>query len=238
MHGIHGLADAELRPHVFGATFQYTNGVDWAIGRKARKDFAASMLELGAMAIVAIVCAPLGAVVAAAAAGVVGIGFAIDDVLDATEKEEIYRALEDPEKILSWQEVQLEWLMASLSAAFSIFDLVAVGKVLNAGMVPLKHALREGAQAALQRQSRQILRNLAEGAIEHGIRQASQEVVAQALMSRLMPVVIAPVIAGVEEDVAIEHGLDVDVDALTFVGLSDVPQTTTSTLVRSGEVSQ
>lgn len=233
MHGIHGLADAELRPNIFRATFQYNNGFDLAIGRKARQDFAESLLELGAMAIVAIVCAPLGAVVAAAAGGVVGIGFAIDDVLDAAEKEEIYRSLENPETVLSWQEVQLEWLMAGLSIAFSVFDVIAVGKALRAGMVPLKQALREGAQEAIRRQSRQILRNLGEGAIEHGIRQAAQEVVAQELLSRLMLYVIAPVMADVARSVAIEHGLGVDVDALIAGGQEDAPQTTT--LVRSGQ---
>jgi hypothetical protein len=235
MHGIHGLADAELRPHVHGATFQYNNGVDLAIGRKARQDLAESILEIGAMVIVAIVCAPLGAVVAAAAAGVVGIGFAIDDVLDAAEKEEIYRALEDPETVLSWQEVQLEWLMASLSVAFSVFDVVAVGRALRAGMVPLKQALREGAQETLRTQSRAILRNLAEGAVDHGIRQAAQEVVSQALMSRLMPIVIAPVMDDVARSVAVEHGLGVDVDALIAAGHEEAPLATTTTLMRSGE---
>ena len=105
MHGIHGLADAELRPHVFGATFQYNNGVDLAVGRKARQDFAESLLEIGAMVDRRHRLRASRRIVAAAAAGVVGIGFAVEDVLDAAEKEEIYRSLEDPETVLSWQEV-------------------------------------------------------------------------------------------------------------------------------------
>ncbi|MBH0082391.1 hypothetical protein [Salinibacterium sp. SWN167] len=222
MHGIHGLADSELRLHIGRARYIYNRGVDLAVGRKARHDLAGTILETGFIIVLAVVCAPLGAVAAGAIVGMASLGFAARDVLNAADREELYRSLEDPEAVLSWQEVQLEWMMATLSVAFSIFDVAAVGRAVRAGVVPLKSAVRGGTRETIRLEYQKVLRNLAEGALEHAIRQAATDVVMQVIMSELMPVVLAPVIAEVGQRAAVEHGLDVDVSGILETSGIDV----------------
>ena len=71
-------------------------------------------------------------IAAGAVTGAAGIGLTVIDYMRAQEREDIYRSLEDPEAILSWQEVELESLMVGIGAAFNVFDVFGVGKGVKA----------------------------------------------------------------------------------------------------------
>ena len=220
LQGIHKLANDVLRPWA-GSLEYYNEGVDRAIEVKANWDRFLQVFAVGGIIVLALLCAPLGAVAVGFVTGVAGIALAVHDVLEADRMEALYRSLEDPEAILSWQDVQLARLMADLSIAFSIFDVVGVGKGARAIVTGARTALREVAEQGLRvtvrlsiRSARRaILANMAEEVLRNAVRQAAQHAVIAGVMQEVLPVVITPVLVPWIRGVAMEHGTLNTVDA-------------------------
>jgi hypothetical protein len=146
--------------------------------------------------------------------GVAGLALTVHDVLEANRLEALYRSLEDPEAILSWQDVQLARLMADLSIAFSIFDVVGVGKgaraIVSGTRTALKevaqHGLRATVQLSYRSARRTILANMAEDVLRNAVRQAAQHLAIAGAMQAVLPVVITPVLVPWIRGIALEHG--------------------------------
>jgi len=213
LHGIHKLADDVLRPWV-GSVAVYNEGVDKAISIKANWDRFLQIFAVAGIIVLALLCAPLGAVVVGVVTGVAGLALTLHDIAEADRMEALYRSLEDPEAILAWQDVELARLMANLSIAFSIFDVVGVGKGAKAIVAGARTALREVAEqgvratvrASLQSARRTILRNMAEEVLRNAVREAIQQAVIAGTMQAVLPVVITPVLVPWIRGVALEHG--------------------------------
>ncbi len=220
LQGIHKLADDVLRPWV-STLDSYNEGVDRALGVKANWDRFLQVFAIGGIIVLALLCAPLGAVAVGFVTGVAGIALAVHDVMEADRLEALYRSLEDPEAILSWQDVQLARLMADLSIAFSIFDVVGVGKGARAIVTGARTALREAAEVgiratvrlSIRSARRAVLANMAEEVLRNAVRQAAQHAAIAGAMQAVLPVVITPVLVPWIRGVALEHGTLSSVDA-------------------------
>jgi hypothetical protein len=220
LHGIHALADELLRPHVRGDRL-YIEGVNSAISRKADFDDFLAVLGAGGIIVLGLLCAPLGAVAVAAITGITGIALAAHDVLEADRKTELYRALEDPELFLRWQEVQLAQLMAGLSVAFSVFDVSGVGRAAHAIVGTARQALRVGERAGVgmavrsvaRGARRQIVRNMTEEVLANAVRQALTEAAILAALDELFTRIIKPMLESWLRQQAIEHGTFDEVNA-------------------------
>ena len=153
LQGIHQLADDLLRPHARDDWY-CGQGVNEAIDHKADSDVLLALASSIGIIVLGLLCAPLGAVAAAAITGAAGIAFAVHDVLDAQRQSDLYRALEDPELFEHWQDVQLAQLMAAVSVAFAVFDVVSVGKAAHVlaseAVGALRIAEKQGARTAFR----------------------------------------------------------------------------------------
>jgi hypothetical protein len=221
LSGIHLLADEQLAA-VTGYDRLYSEGVNAAIGRKADfDDFVRGFATFGII-VLSVLCAPLGALVTAAVVGTAGIALAVHDVHEADRLKEEYRALEDPELFLRWQEVQQAQLMAQLSIAFAVFDVIPLGKLAHAVVGEAAHALRVAERAgvgmaarSLARSARRaLLRNMTAEILGHAAIQA----VTQAAVGEVMNVLLEPVIKAVLvpwlRQEALEHGDPAEVQAI------------------------
>jgi hypothetical protein len=111
--------------------------------------------------------------------------------------------------------------MADLSIAFSLFDVVGVGKGARAIVSGARTALRQAARVGIgtavrlgiRRTRRLILANMAEEVLRNAVRQAAQQAAIAATMQAVLPAVITPVIVPWIRGVALEHGSLSAVDA-------------------------
>ncbi|MFW5845600.1 MAG: hypothetical protein ACOCXJ_05175 [Planctomycetota bacterium] len=221
MHGIHKQADDALRLRA-GNLSSYIAGVNRAIGHEKAFDDLLMFGSTAGIILLAVVCAPLGAVAAGAITGVAGLGFAAYDLHRASEREDVYRSLENPEEILAWHEVELEYLFAYLGAAFSVFDVVGVGRGVRAGLGVAKQAmrtaLREGAQEAGERVVREsiehISRQLARGVMQEAIRGAVGAAAVMGAMQLALPHLIGPAIRDHVAAIRAGHGSVLDDESL------------------------
>jgi len=220
LQGIHKLADDVLAAEVRGLRL-YAAGVNQAIDHKANQDKLLQFASTFGIVVLGLLCAPLGAVAAAAITGAVSIGFAVHDVLDARRQTDLYHALEDPELFQHWQDVQLAQLMAAISVAFSVFDVVAVGKgaraLTSAALEGIKVAEKQGARTVVRLAAAEVrervLKNLTEEMIQRAVRQAVHEAAVIAVMNELLPHVITPILVPWIRRQAQEHGTAAEVDA-------------------------
>ena len=212
LQGIHALADTELRAETAGS-YDYVKGVNDALRRLEVHDEMLVIASTIGIVVLGLLCAPLGAVAAAAITAIAGLAFTIHDVLDADRQRDLYRALEDPELFQRWQDVQLAELMATISIAFSIFDVLAIGKAAHAvareALAAIRIAERTG-QSAFRIAGRGVragvMRNMTEEFIQNAMRHALQEAVVMAAMNVILPHVIMPVLEPWIRRQAQEHG--------------------------------
>ncbi|MEV1289109.1 hypothetical protein [Micromonospora sp. NPDC049679] len=220
LHGIHALADDQLRPHI-GDDRHYVEGINAAIGRKADFDSFITIFSTIGIIALGLLCAPLGAIAAAAITGIAGLALTAVDVLEADRKTDLYRSLEDPELFLRWQEVQLAQLMAGLSIAFSVFDVTGVGKAAHAIVGTARQGLRVAERAGVgmavrsvaRSTRRELVRNMTREVLDQAVRQAVTEAAVVAVMTALLPRVITPVLVPWMRQQALEHGTLREVDA-------------------------
>jgi hypothetical protein len=220
LQGVHQLADDLLRAHAGGTAF-YSRGVNKALSIKADwDDFLSVFSTIGIIAL-ALFCAPLGAAAVALVTGVAGLALTIHDVMEADRLEALYKSLEDPEAILSWQEVQLARMMANISIAFSIFDVIGVAKgaraIVSAAESELKAAMKVGAKEALldsaKAARKTILENMAGDVMRNAVKQAMSEVAIVAVMNLVLPKIITPILVPWMRSVGAAHGTLPEVDA-------------------------
>jgi hypothetical protein len=220
LHGLHQMADDILRPTADG-TDAYRRGINKALGIKAGWDDFISVFSAVGIIAIAVLCAPLGVAAAGLATGIAGLALTAYDISEANRMEDLYRSLEDPEAVLAWQEVELQRLMANLSIAFSIFDVVGVGKGARAIVAGMRSGLREvaeqgvrgGARATLQAARRRVLENIAGEVLENAVRQAMSDAAIMVVMQAALPAAITPVLVPWMRSIAAEHGTLPEVDA-------------------------
>lgn len=220
LQGIHQLADDLLRPYLAGDPY-FAEGINQAIDHKADSDVLLAIASSVGIIVLGLLCAPLGAVAAAAITGAAGIAFAVHDVLDAQRQTDLYHALEDPELFEHWQDVQLAQLMAAISVAFSVFDVVSVGKaaheLTSTALAAMKVSEKQGARTAVklvaESAREQILKGLSEQMLARAVREAVAQGVVVAVMNTLLPHVIEPVLVPWIRRQAQEHGTLAEVDA-------------------------
>ncbi|HEX5543351.1 MAG TPA: hypothetical protein VFX60_17655 [Micromonospora sp.] len=225
LQGIHQLADELLTPHV-GDDWYYSAGVNQALDHEADKDALLQFASTFGIIVLGLLCAPLGAVAAAAITGAVSLGFAYHDIVDAQRQTDLYHALEDPEVFQHWQDVQLAQLMAAISVAFSVFDVVAVGKgaraLASAALEGLKVTEKQGARAVVRLAATEVrervLRNLTEEMLQRAVRQAVHEAIVVAVLNELLPHVIKPVLVPWIRRQAQEHGTDIAAEVNAALG--------------------
>ncbi|MFF4911229.1 hypothetical protein ACFY2T_40920 [Streptomyces sp. NPDC001260] len=215
LQGIHQLADDHLAPEVRGDC-RYIDAVNQAIGRREAQDTFVAIGSSVGIIVLGLFCAPLGAVAAGLITGVASLAFTLHDVYDAERQSDLYLAVEeDPELFQHYQDVQVAKLMAAVSVAFSVFDVVGVGKAAHtvASGVPgaLRTVEKQGVRAffgvAAEGVREQLLKGLAEDALRQAVRQAVQEATVVLVMNELMPYVITPVLESWIRRQAQEHGL-------------------------------
>ncbi len=221
LEGIHRLADERLRS-VVGHSGRYADGVNQALGRRERRDMLATLGATIGIVILGLLCAPLGAVAVAAITGLAGIAFTALDVLDANRREDLYRALEDPELLQRWQDVQLAQLMASIGVAFTIFDVFQVGRaakvIAREAFAATRIAVRVGARESVRLATREVreraLRAMTAEMLEKALRTAAMEIVTIQVLELLLPRLIAPVLTPWIREQARMHGTLERVDAI------------------------
>jgi hypothetical protein len=218
--GLHRMADDVLGPQARHVR-AYADGVNQAMDQKAGWDkWFAVAGSIGIVAL-AIACAPLGATAAAVIVAGASIGLAARDWSEADRMRDQHLSLEDPEALRAFSDVQAAELTAMLSAAFAIFDVIAIGRVateMAQGMVrAMRVAAAEGAEAAARATARaareRIARETAEVLIEAGVRQALQAAVMAGAMQVLLPHLIGPILVEHLRAEALRHGGRAEVEA-------------------------
>jgi hypothetical protein len=217
--GLHRMADDVLGPQARHVK-AYVDGVNQALDQKAGWD--AWFAVAGSIGIVAlaIACAPLGATAAAVIVAGASIALAVHDWNEADRMRAQHLSLEDPEALRAFSDVQAAELTAMLSAAFAIFDVIAIGKVaaeMAQGVVRAMRVAAETGEAATRAAARaareRIARETAEALVEAGVRQALQAAVMAAAMQVLLPHVIGPVLVDHLRGEALRHGGRAEVEA-------------------------
>ncbi|NEW69878.1 hypothetical protein [Streptomyces rhizosphaericus] len=216
LHGIHQMADDQLRPYV-GDPPEYIAGVNRAIMRKAGLDQLLQVFATAGIVVLGLLCAPLGAAVAGLVTGAASIALATRDFLAAQEKEELYRSLEDPEALLRWQDVETEKLLAAIGIAFSVFDLAHVAggaRAIARDAAQVWRAGRQlGGEAAMSAARQLLVRNMTEQMLRHALAQAVTEYAVMQAMEVIVPRVVAPVLGPWIREQALQHGTLSEVDA-------------------------
>ncbi|WP_462202693.1 hypothetical protein [Frankia sp. CcWB3] len=220
LQGIHALADEQLRTAARNDRL-YVLGINRAVGRKAALDDLLVIASTAGIIVLGLLCAPLGAVAAGAITGLAGLALTAGDLVEADRQRDLYRALEDPELFHRWQEVQVAQLMAALSVAFSVFDVVAVGRGARAIVASAQHGLRvaeraglaAGARSVARSGRREVLRGMTEQVLAQAVRQAVTDTAVLAVMSLVLPRLITPVLVPWIRQQAVDHGILAEVDA-------------------------
>lgn len=221
LQGIHQLADEVLRPFM-GSVDAYRRGINRAVGIKAGWDDFIGVFSVAGIVVLALLCAPLGVIAVGAVTGAAGIALTIHDLAEAERLEKLYRSLEDPEAILSWEDVQLQRLMANLSIAFAVFDVAGVAKAGKVILAGVRHGLREAteqglrgtARSAVVAVRRRVLANMAGEVLDNALRQALSDATVGVAMNAVLPTVIEPVLVPWIRGVAVAHGTLAEVDAI------------------------
>lgn len=210
LSGIHAMSDDELRPYA-GDVPEYGEGVNLAIDRKGGFDAVKQVFATAGITVLALLCAPLGATLAGAVTSAVSLGLAVHENLGAQEKVGLYRALEDPDALQRWQDVELAELMALIGLAFSVFDVGSVAGGAKAIARGATEALQLGRQAGARGAVRAVTggarRTIVADTTEQMLRHALREAVTALAVTQVMDVLAARVLGPVVTDWARDQGL-------------------------------
>jgi hypothetical protein len=169
LHGIHKLAHEQIGEFFRGAAI-YGIGIDYLLGAEDGRQGLMTFFEFTGILLLSVVCPPLGMAA--------GIASGVYHLNEAYEREELYRALIDPELVLSWAEVEAELFAAQLGLALSFIP--EVGGILGRGAAA---GVRLGARGAA-RASTQALRNTARAGVR-GIARSTGRYLSRATMQQL-----------------------------------------------------
>lgn len=218
LHGIHALARDAIDVGIEGeaARAAFDRGTNAALWRQHSRDLALQVAGGVGIVVLTIFCAPLGAAVAGAVAVGSGIALAAFDVMDAIAAERTFRALENPEEILLWHEVEVAQIMAVVSLGLTaVTDVLPVARgAISAARQELRAAAREGVERSVREATAVSLRATYRETAERMVAQVGTDLVAHAfvqlattaVLERLLPVLLAPALGALEAAVAAEHG--------------------------------
>lgn len=160
LQGIHLIAHNQIGP-CFRGNRIYPHGVDFVLGAEAGFRSLTGFAEFTGVAVLSILCPPLGAAV--------GIGLAINDYMGALDKEELFEAIIDPEVVISRAEVEAGLFAAKLGLALSFIPELPA--VLRTGTTVARAIAKKGTREGLKltgrivkrRITRQVAANLRDG---------------------------------------------------------------------------
>jgi hypothetical protein len=160
LQGIHQQAHAQIGEFFRGDAF-YAEGINLLFGAELGFQSLKGFLIFTGLTVLSIFCPQLGTVV--------GAGFALHEVGEALEKEELYRALIDPEQVLSAVEVEVELFANELGAMLALIP--ELGSALRSTGVAARSVSRQGLRGGARlfsrytriRITRQIIASLRRG---------------------------------------------------------------------------
>jgi hypothetical protein len=116
LQGIHLLAHEQIG-EFFGGSAYWGFGIREVLHREEGRKSGLAFLEFAGIVLLAVVCPP--------AAAVVGAELAVYHYIEALEKEAVYKALIDPELVLTHAEVEAELFAAKLGLVLSLIPVAA-----------------------------------------------------------------------------------------------------------------
>ncbi len=194
LQGIHLQAHQQIA-EFFGNTAYYANGVNRLFsGEEAWAEFK-GFIEFAGIVLLSVVCPPLGTAV--------GIAAAAYHLHEAHERESLYRALIDPDEIVSWGEVQAELFAARLGLALAFIpDAITVAKAgFTGARVAAKEGLLAGSRAAVA-----LVRDEALAAMQQALRRGLieafvTECVKAELINALIERALTPILEEYEAEI-------------------------------------
>lgn len=211
--GLHALADAALR-EAAGNDPLYVAGVNRAIGRKETVDDLVALFSTAVPIVLGLLCPPVAAAVVGAAVGAAQTAY---DVREAVHAEQAYQSLLDPTRVMDRRDVDMAWISAYLSGAFTLVDLAgvlgSVGKVERATAEEAAEAAKaaEAAEAAeiaaRSAPMEQSLRAMREQAVDAILRRALTDTAVATAASMLFERLVGPVIESALHRQAAERGV-------------------------------
>ncbi len=192
LHGIHLLAHQQIAPY-FGSSRLYAAGVQRLFMGEHALEVVESLLVLGALVVVSVLCPPLGYVAGAA--------LAIAQYADTAEKVEIRDALVNPEQVVDLAELDVEQFAAALGVVLALIPEApaVVRTAYRAGAA----ALEEGALSAARRVALSALRRSAVAGmrrvVEEGfVKLVATELVKVEVLNAILGRALQPVLRSVE----------------------------------------
>jgi hypothetical protein len=192
LHGIHLLAHQQIAPY-FGSSRLYAVGVQRLFMGEHALEVVESLLVLGALVVVSVLCPPLGYVAGAA--------LAIAQYADTAEKVEIRDALVNPEQVVDLAELDVEQFAAALGVVLALIPEApaVVRTAYRAGAA----ALEEGALSAARRVAVSALRRSAVAGmrrvVEEGfVKLVATELVKVEVLNAILGRALQPVLRSVE----------------------------------------
>jgi hypothetical protein len=193
LHGIHLLAHQQIAPY-FGGSRAYAAGVQRLFMGEHALEVVESLLVLGALVVVSVLCPPLGYVAGAA--------LAIAQYADTAEKVEIRDALVNPEQVVDLAELDVEQFAAALGVVLALIPEApaAIRTAYRAGAA----AVEEGTLLAAKRVALTALRESAVAGMRRVIEQGFVKLVVTELvkvevMTTLLRHALAPLLRSVAE---------------------------------------
>jgi hypothetical protein len=190
--GIHLYAHREIGEFFAGDPF-YARGLDYLFSSELGRESLVHFGELVGLVALSIICPPAG--IAA------GVGLAVDQYADASERERVYGALIDPEQVLSYAEVEAGLFAAELGLVLSLIPVAGkfVGEARAVFAVAEEEAAavsEAAARAAAQEAAAAMLRTAEQGFVEQFVVELAKAYVIQ----RVFEAALAPIMASLQRE--------------------------------------
>ncbi|WP_165226770.1 hypothetical protein [Aquisphaera insulae] len=202
LNGIHRMANDAIQ-EFFAGDPTYYRGLSEALDMLEGYRTAMTVLEVGTVVGLSILCPPLGTLV--------GAGFAAYHEYEAQEKLKVYQSLLDPELVLSRAEVEAELFAADLGAALAF---IPAGKLLGkfaAGGIAGKVAqgeIRQAGRALATRVVRVITVETVKALRQDLILVLARDLLVMEVFQYLMGRMVQPLMMQIQHDLATFEQLD------------------------------
>ncbi len=194
--GLHLMAHNQVGEFFRGDQW-YAEGIKSLFNSELGLEDLGTFFEWTGLILLGVLCPP-----AAFAAGVAVAGY---HYYEATEKEELFRSLINPDELMSWAEVEAELFSAQLGLVLAFVP--EVGSILRTGSRVASTAVREGvsegAKVAMRALRARIAKDIAHS-LEKGIERAIiREVVTDQVMNQLFSRILGPINQAIAADAAL-----------------------------------
>ena len=199
LHGIHLLAHNELAPHFGGSEF-YGRGVRRLFEGEHAIEVITSLVELGVLVVVSVLCPPAGFVL--------GVGLAAAHLIDIEQKVKIRDALLSPEQVADLAELDVEEFVAVLGLALAVIP--ESGSIIRGAYRAGAAAIEEGAISVAGRVAMAAVRRSAVLAMRRALEEGFAkllitELVKVEVMNAVMSRALAPLTEQIQRE-SLEHG--------------------------------